>query len=547
MAGASSSGSKYDCIVVGGGHNGLVCATYLARSGRSVLVLEAADRVGGAAVTREFSPGFRVSACAHLLHLMPESLIRELSLGARGLRLVAERMPTTALCVEGGPLRIDPENPTALAERSPSDAAAYPGYNARLRRLAQALQPVFEEAPPRLGTSSWHDRLSLFRLGLRIRRLGRKDMRELLRIGGMCVQDLLDEHFESPLLKGALGFDAVLGANAGPRSPGSVSTLLYRMAAAGAAGSSLAQPAGGLGALSDALAGAAINAGAVIRTGAIVDRILVREDRAAGVLLQSGEQITAASVVSSADPKTTFLRLLGTEYLDTGFVRRIVHLRARGLAAKLHLALDRLPRFTGLDEAALRGRLLLAPSLEYVERAFNHAKYSEFSAAPILEITVPTVADPTLAPAGKHVLSAVVQYVPYRSATEGWEQEKEHFTNLVIDTLESHAPGLRESIHAAELLTPADIEREFRISGGHWHHAELALDQFMMVRPVPGAAQYRTPVDGLFLCGAGSHPGGGVMGVAGRNAARQVMKGATHASHGRGRAERATPAKGEAA
>jgi len=530
VARAFSSGPKYDCIVVGGGHNGLVCATYLARSGRAVLVLEAANRVGGAAVTREFSPGFRVSACAHLLHLMPESLIRELSLGAHGLRLVAERMPTTALCVDGAPLPIDPQNPTALTERSPADAAAYPGYDARLRGLAEALQPVFEEAPPRLGTDSWHDRLSLLRLGLRLRRLGRRDMRELLRIGGMCVQDLLDEHFETALLKGALGFDAVLGANAGPRSPGSVLTLLYRMAAAGAAGSSLAQPAGGLGALSDALAGAAIDAGAVIRTGATVDRILVREDRAAGVILQSGEPITATAVVSSADPKTTFLRLLGTEYLDTGFVRRIVHLRARGLAAKLHLALDRLPQFGGLDEAALRGRLLLAPSLEYVERAFNHAKYGEFSAAPILEITVPTVTDPTLAPAGKQVLSAVVQYVPYRSATQGWEQEKARFTNLLIDTLDSHAPGLRESIHAAELLTPADIEREFRISGGHWHHAELALDQFMMVRPVPGAAQYRTPLDGLFLCGAGSHPGGGVMGVAGRNAARQVMKRAAHAS-----------------
>ncbi|MDB6089736.1 MAG: phytoene dehydrogenase [Gammaproteobacteria bacterium] len=554
MAGAFPKNSKYDCIVIGGGHNGLVCATYLARSGRSVLVVEAADRVGGAAVTREFSPGFRVSACAHLLHLMPESVVRELRLGAHGLRLVADGMPTTALSGDGAPLRIDPGNPSALAERSSADAAAYPVYDARLRRLALALQPAFDTPPPRLGTSSWGDRLALLRLGWRIRRLGRGDMRELLRIGGMCVQDLLDEHFENPLLKGALGFDAVLGANAGPRSPGSVLTLLYRMAAAGAAGSSLAQPAGGLGALSDALAEAAIDAGAVIRTSAIVDRILVREDRAAGVVLQSGEQLTAASVVSNADPKTTFLRLLGTEYLDTGFVRRIVHLRARGLAAKLHLALDRPPRFTGLNEAALQGRLLLAPSLEYVERAFNHAKYSEFSAAPILEITVPTVADSSLSPAGKHVLSAVVQYVPYRSAAAGWEQEKERFTNLLVDTLESHAPGLRESIHAAELLTPVDIEREFRISGGHWHHAELALDQFMMVRPVPGAAQYRTPVDGLFLCGAGSHPGGGVMGVAGRNAARQILNGATHASHRRGRkttprtdAERATPANEQAA
>jgi phytoene dehydrogenase-like protein len=532
-------GRKFDCIVIGGGHNGLVCATYLARGGRSVLVLEAADRVGGAAVTREFAPDFRVSAGAHLLHLMPESLVQELSLGKQGLRLVAEHMPTTALSGDGAPLLIDPEQPAALAARSPADAAALQAYSTRLRRLAEALQPMFETVPPRLGTDSWQDRLALLRLGLRLRRLGRRDMRELLRIGGMCVQDLLDEHFETPLLKGALGFDAVLGANFGPRSPGSVFTLLYRMAAAGAGGGSLALPMGGLGALSDALAKAAIDAGVVIQTGAPVERILVHEDRAAGVVLQSGEALSAAALVSSADPKTTFLRLLGSEYLDTGFVRRVTHLRTRGLAAKLHLALDRLPEFAGLDPGALRGRMLVAPSLEYVERAFNHAKYGEFSAAPILEITVPSVVDPTLAPAGKHVLSAIVQYVPYALAGGTWEHEKERLANLVIGMLDSHAPGLRKSVLTAELLTPVDIEREFRITGGHWHHAELALDQFLMVRPVPGAAQYRTPLDGLFLCGAGAHPGGGVMGIAGRNAARQVLS-ATHASRGR----EATPRSG---
>jgi phytoene dehydrogenase-like protein len=518
-----AAGAKYDCVVIGGGHNGLVCAAYLARGGRSVLVVEAADQVGGAAVTREFAPDFRVSACAHLLHLMPESLVRELSLGTHGLHLVAERMPTTALSVDGAPLLVDAANTSGLDARSPPDAVALPVYIRLLQRLAEALQPVFETTPPRLGTDSWQDRFALARIGLRMRALGRRDMRELLRIGGMCVQDLLDEHFEMPLLKGALGFDAVLGSNFGPRSPGSVFTLLYRMAAAGAAGSSLSLPKGGMGALSAALARAAIDAGVVIRTGAPVERILVREDRAAGVVLESGEQVLAGSVVSSADPKTTFLRLLGSEYLDTGFVRRVKHLRARGLVAKLHLALDRLPQFTGVDASALGGRMLVAPSLEYVERAFNHAKYGEYSVAPILEITVPSVVDATLAPAGKHVLSAVVQYVPHELAAGGWEQERERFTNLVVGMLDGYAPGLRESVRAAELLTPADIEREFRISGGHWHHAELALDQFLMVRPVPGAAQYGTPLQGLFLCGAGAHPGGGVMGVAGRNAARQVL------------------------
>ncbi len=512
---AAPAGTKYDCIVIGGGHNGLVCATYLARAGRSVLVLEATERVGGAAVTREFTPGFKVSACAHLLHLMPESLIRELSLGTHGLRLVADRMPTTALSEDGYPLSLDLANPGSLEARSSSDAMTYPTYVALMQRFAATLQPVFETVPPRLGTDSWRDRMALLRLGLRLRSLGRRDMRELLRIGGMCVQDLLDEYFETPLLKGALGFDAVLGSNFAPRSPGSVFTLLYRMAAAAAAGGTLALPSGGLGALSDALAKAAINAGVVIRTDAPVARILVRDDRAAGVVLESGESIAAGIVVSNADPKTTFLRLLGPEHLDAGFVRRVTHLRTRGLAAKLHLALDALPAFRGLEEGALRGRLLVAPSLEYIERAFNHSKYGESSASPTLEITVPSVVDSSLAPAGCHVLSAVVQYVP--GASEG-------FTNRLLDLLEIYAPGLRHHVVAAELLTPEDLERQFRMSGGHWHHAELALDQFLMVRPVPGAAQYRTPLEGLFLCGAGSHPGGGVMGVAGRNAARQAIR-----------------------
>jgi phytoene dehydrogenase-like protein len=513
------SGSRYDSIVVGGGHNGLSCAAYLARSGRSVLVLEAAERLGGAAVTREFAPGFRVSACAHLLHLMPATLMRELELPAHGLRLSAP-LSTVALAAAGPHLSLGPGDPEALAAHSRADAAAYPAYRGRMAKLAAALRPLLAHAPPRLGSDSWRDRAALLGLGLRLRGLGRRNLRELLRIGGMCVQDLLDEHFESQLLKGALAFDAVLGSNYGPRSPGTVFTLLYRLAAAGGA---LSQPLGGLGALSEALARSAVAAGAEVRTRAAVARIVVRDDRAAGVVLESGEELSAAAVVSSVDPKTTFLRLLGAEYLDAGFVRRIVHLRTRGLTAKLHLALDGLPQFTGLTGEALHGRLLWAPSLAHIERAYNHAKYREFSEAPVLEVTVPTLTDASLAPPGGHVLSIIAQYAPYELAG-GWAGSRQSFIGLLIDTLDTLAPGLRARVRHAELLVPSDIEREFRIAGGHWHHAELALDQFYMLRPVPGAAQYRGPLGGLYLCGAGCHPGGGVMGLAGRNAARQIVK-----------------------
>jgi phytoene dehydrogenase-like protein len=501
---------RYDCIVVGAGHNGLVCAATLARKGRAVLVLEAQGQVGGAALTREFAPGFQVSACAHIVHQLRADLLRDLELEAHGLKWAARAMPTTALGDDGARMGVG-------EDLSGPDAAAFKAYSAQMQRFAQALVPVLSRVPPRLGTSDWKDYAALAGLGWQIRKLGRDDMRELLRIGGMNVYDLLEEHFETPLLKGALGFDAVLGTNFGPRSPGTVLTLLYRLAAQAAAGGGLSQPVGGVGALSEALARSATAHGAEIRSRSPVKRILVEADHAAGVELESGERIAAATVISSADPKTTFLQLLGAAQLDTGFVRRVRHLRSRGLAAKLHLALDRLPKFGGVTESDLRGRLLIAPSLEYLEHAYNHAKYGEYSSAPAMEITVPTLNDPSLAPSGKHVLSALVQYAPY-ALKDGWLDERERFTALCLSVLERQAPGISSSVVGTELLTPADIEQEFRISGGHWHHGDLAFDQFFMVRPVPGAAQHATPVPGLYLCGAGCHPGGGVIGTAGLNA-----------------------------
>jgi len=453
---------------------------------------------------------------------MPPSIARELALERHVLALAASDMASTALDAGGDHLTIAVDGAHSLRSRCAEDAAAYADWQGFSARVAAALHPVLNATPPRLGTAAWRDRATLLNVGWRLRRLGRSDLRELLRIGGMCVHDLLEDRFRLPLLKGALALDAVLGTNHGPRSPGTVLSLLYRAAAAPGT-ASFVQPAGGLGALSQALARAAIVAGAEVRTGSVVERILVSDDRAAGVRLASGETIAADTVISSADPKTTFLHLLGCEYLDAGFVRRVSQLRSRGLTAKLHLALARLPEFPGLDAAALGGRLLIAPSADYIERAYNHAKYEEFSTAPTLEVTVPTLADASLAPAGRHVLSAIVQYAPY-SIGGGWLGQRQRFTDIVVETLARYAPGLPDCIMDSELLTPPDIEREFRISGGHWHHAELALDQFFMLRPVPGATQYRAPLAGLFLCGAGCHPGGGVMGLAGRNAARALIR-----------------------
>jgi phytoene dehydrogenase-like protein len=377
--------------------------------------------------------------------------------------------------------------------------------------------------PPRLVWTTWRDAVDALRLPLDIRRLGRNDMREFLRVATMNVFDLLEDTFENPLLKGMLAADAVLGTNLGPRSGHTVLSLLHRWRhSVSEHADACALPLGGMGSVTAAIANAARKAGADIRVSSPVACILMDGDRAAGVKLESGEEIAASAVVSSADPKTTFLRLLGARNLEAEFARRITHYRTQGTAAKLHLALSDVPTFRGLAAAYTAERLLVAPDLDYIDLAFNPCKYGEYSAWPVLEISVPTMSDSTLAPEGRHVLSAVVQYAPYDLAA-GWDASRDAFRESVLDVLEEHAPGLRKLIIGAEVLTPLDIEREFRITGGHWHHGEITLDQYLMLRPVPGAAQYSTPVNGLYLCGAGSHPGGGVIGSAGRNAAQVIL------------------------
>lgn len=509
--------SSFDHIIIGGGHNGLTCAAYLAKAGRSVLVLEAGDSLGGAASTRPFADGFS-SSCAHLLYLLDAGIEKDLDLAGCGLQYAARQIPTIALDENGNHLVIDGDKIDGPI--SADDLKAFSAFNAQMAKFAGVLSDLFQKRPPRLGTKDRSDTWTMLSAAMKVRMMGRADMQDFIRIVAINIYDVLNEYFENELLKGALSFDAVLGTHTGPRSPNSVFTYLYRLSANRA---SLSLPKGGMGAVTGALAQAAKDAGAEIRCGASVRHIVVDDGVVTGVELEDGETLVAGSVASSADPKRTMFDLLGAEHLETGFARRFHNIRMRGNVAKLDIALDRLPAFTGVDESRLGSRLLIAPTMQYVDRAFDHAKYGEFSAQPTMEITFPTVYDGSLAPDGKHVLSALVQYAPY-DLKAGWDGHHNDFESLCIDLIESYAPDLRHCIADSRLQTPRDIERDYRMTGGHWHHGEAAIDQMLMLRPVPGAAQYASPVPGLILCGAGSHPGGGITGLPGRNAAREILR-----------------------
>ncbi len=512
---------EFDVIVVGGGHNGLVCASYLAQAGRTVLLLEAADSVGGAAVTREFSKGYSASSCAHWLYQLNPQVNEDLDLQRHGLQLAARDLSSIVLAENGSHISINGGSVSG-SDVSAEDKANYRALHERLLRYSGVLANAFAKRPPKLVDSDWADKQTLLKLGLAVKRLGREDMRELLRIALMNIYDLANEHCDNELLKAGMSMDAILGTHMGPRSPNTVMSYLYRRVGDVYGYNGPAVVRGGMGGVGVALAQAARAAGVEIRTNSPVAKINLTADKATGVTLADGEVLNAKTVVSNADPKTTFSQLVGTRNIEAGFARRIHNIRMRGDAAKLHLALDGLPEFAGLNNSDAGNRLLIAPSMTYIERAFNHSKYKEYSTAPALDISIASVHDDSLAPAGKHVLSAIVQYAP-RELKGGWQDHKEAFKQIVIDRIAAYAPGIKDQITASELLTPSDFETEFRISGGHWHHGEISVDQLLMMRPVPGASQYATPVDGLYLCGAGAHPGGGVMGLAGRNAAQEII------------------------
>ncbi|MET0556458.1 MAG: NAD(P)/FAD-dependent oxidoreductase [Vicinamibacteria bacterium] len=523
--------SRRRVVVVGGGHNALVTAALLAKGGLAPLVLERSEVVGGAAATEEFHPGFRVSAAAHAADFAKD-VADTLGLASRGLRFVEPEPRLFAPLPDGRSLRLwgNPERSAAEIHRlSPRDAERYPEFHRTLTALAGVLSRVRALTPPDVDRPLSGDALSMLGVGLALRGLGRGDGQRLLRFLPMAVADFAAEWFDTEVLRAVVCARGIFGAFAGPWSAGTTANLLMQAAAYGGNGAGSATlVAGGLGALATALADAARGFGAEIRTGAAVERIATRDGKVTGVVLAGGEEIAADAVASGVDPHRTFLRLLDPAVLDPEDLHRIRGFRQQGMCSKVHLALDGLPAFTavGSEDPAklLAGRIHIGPEVDDLERAFDEAKYGGIASRPYLDVTLPTLSDPSLAPAGKHVLSAYVQYTPYRLREGDWASRREEVGDAALRLLEQYAPGLGALVLHRQVLSPLDLEQRYGLTGGHPLHGEPSLDQLFLTRPLLGWGRYRGPLPGLYLCGAGSHPGGGVTGQPGANAAREILK-----------------------
>ena len=504
---------SYDAIIIGGGTNGLAAAGRLAKAGRKILVLESAAVAGGGATTKEFAKGYKVSAVAHLLNLLDPRVEQGLDLKSHDLEFAATNLSTTALSSTGDHLRFGGSyGETIAGSLSEADRASWNELRQKLMRFASVLRPFKAMTPPRLGKGVGNEMMKLAGLGFKIRSLGRDDLREFMRLMLINVADVLDDELKDDRLKGAIAFDTVLGAHLGPRSPNSLLLLLNRLA-----GETLSLPAGGMGSVAAAMAKAVQALGVDIRLNAKVKSVNIVGDKATGVTLQNGEVIDAMTVISAINPKTTFLDLVGPRHLDTGMVRRAGNILMRGNAVKLHLALKGTPDFKGAD---LKTRLVIAPSVRAVEDAFNPVKYGDFSQDPVMEIIIPSAFEEGLAPKGHHVLSAIVQYAPVTMDAKA----RAAFLKRIMAALETYAPGIGKLVVKSELLTPEDLDKQYGFVGGNWHHGELAAEQMLFLRPFIGAAQYQTAIPGLWLAGAGCHPGGGISGAAGWNAAERILK-----------------------
>jgi phytoene dehydrogenase-like protein len=520
----------YDAILVGAGHNGLVTAAYLARSGKKVLVLEHRSVIGGVAATEEIFPAFKYSTGAHLAGSFSQEISAELNLQKHGLQLLPPGPLLFAPQLDGKSLLIPSDTGKIvqeIARHSRADAEAFPSFCSLINKLAGFLR-MLNGLPLPNGTSPGSFNLSeLVKVGLKFHRLGKKEMYEFLRILPMSIADLLGEWFENEMLKAAIAASGILDSFVGPRAQGTAYVLLHHLSRQSkGAFRNFGFISGGINQLPQALARAAQQYGAEIRTGAEVALIITKDGAAKGVVLKNGDEILASVVISNADPKRTLLNLVEPTYLDPHFLLQIKNIRARGIVAKVNLALDTLPQFKAGDSSAaeIGGIVHIGPTLDYLERAADDAKYGRFSKHPFLEITVPSVVDPSLAPAGKHVMSVWMQSAPYHLKESNWNDQRQALGDNVIDTIERYAPGFKNSILHRQVLTPLDLEQTFGVTGGHLDHAELALDQIFFMRPVPGWAGYSTPIDNLYLCGSGTHPGGGISGLPGYFAAKKILQ-----------------------
>ncbi|MGH9558533.1 MAG: phytoene desaturase family protein [Bryobacteraceae bacterium] len=522
---------SFDAIIVGGGHNGLVAAAYLARAGKRVLVLEARELVGGCAVTEEIWPGYRVSTASYLSSLMQEKVVRELDLAKFGYVVDAKDPAFFSPFPDGRHLFMWQDREKTLAEIakfSERDAQAYPKYEEHLERLARVAESLLLSTPPHFPPRGIGDLPEYLKLLGGFRGLSRAEVVSLVKIFTQSAAEFLDQWFESDEVKVTLATDGVIGANGGPRSPGTAYILLHHcMGGVNGHRGLWGFVRGGMGAVSNAIADSARSRGATILTNAPVEKILVRNGRVRGVALRSGDEIEASVVASNLDPRRTFLKLMDAADLDPEFLDGIRKFRSEGTSLKMNLALSGLPEFRGMPPGPgpqHRATMHICPSVEYIERAWDDAKYGRPSNSPLIEMTVPTMYDSSLASESRHIMGIFLQYAPYTLANGTWDELREPYSERILDVIQEYCPNIRSIIVERQTLTPLDLERRFGLTGGNIFHGEMSLDQMFVMRPVAGWARYRTPVKGLYLCGSGTHPGGGVMGAPGHNCAREILK-----------------------
>ena len=521
---------KYDVIIIGAGHNGLVTAAYLAKAGKKVLVLERRSVIGGTSASEEILSGFKYATCAHFAAGFSPAILSDLELEKYGLAISPIEPLLFAPSLDRDSLTIARDPQTAASEirrHSAPDAERFTEFCALVAKLARFLGTLYSLPLPDKAAPGAPGPMALIKAAWKFHRLDKKTMREFLRILPMSMSDLLSEWFESETLKAAIAGSSMLASFVGPRQQGTAFQFLHnQIGATGGAFRAAARVPGGIGRIPYTLALAAQQRGAEIRTDAEVTTITTKDGVASGVSLVSGTEFVSDLVVSSIDVKKTLLKLVEPTYLDPLFLLRVKNLRGRGTVAKINLALDALPKFKSpaKDAAALGGIIHIGPTLEYLERAADDAKYGRFSRQPFLEITVPSISDPSLAPSGKHVMSVWMQSAPYHLRESNWATQRDALGDTVVNIIESYAPGFKNSIVHRQVLTPLDLEQTYGLTEGHLYHAELALDQIFFMRPVPGWARYHTPIENLYLCGSGTHPGGGITGLPGYYAAREILK-----------------------